>query len=73
MSEPNQTDGARLTQNEFVALMNLMMTADPFPAADRDEEIIERLLASEAARRGFGGWYEAYHEMGGGNREAGDE
>jgi len=54
-------DGPRLDDEEFRSLMDLTMVSDPWPLDDDSEESVERLLASEAARRGFDGWYEAYH------------
>lgn len=49
---------------EFKALLNLFMSADPFPASEEDHEKLLVLLNRESQRRGYDGWIEAFHDWG---------
>ena len=53
----------RLEEDEFVALLNLLICSDPFPdGVDRGP--IERLLNQESQARGLEDWVVALHEVG---------
>ncbi len=52
-----------MTDRQLRALLNLFMCSDPWPASDDDIAVIEALITTEVAKRGFPDWIEAYHSM----------
>lgn len=58
-----KVSGARLTDEEFRALLNLYMASDPPPVSQEDDETFHHLLATECDARGIDGWVVAYHEF----------
>lgn len=54
-----------MNDTDFRALLNLIMSADPWPVKDggENQQIIESMATEEAKRRGFDTWVEAYHKM----------
>ena len=53
-----------MTDIEFAAFLRLLMCSDPWPVEDADSEASVKAWADgEAARRGFSGWVDAYHQM----------
>lgn len=53
----------RIPTAEYRALLDLYMAADPSPVDDETDETVQKFLANEAARYGYDGWIEAYHEV----------
>ena len=51
-----------LYDDEFRALLDLFMVSDPWPLDERAEGVVQDLLTSESASRGYGSWVVAYHE-----------
>lgn len=52
-----------MNDQEFRALMNLVMASDPSPLSLREDDILNILLDKEAEERGYDSWYVAYHEF----------
>jgi len=50
-----------MTEQEFRALLNLFMSADPWPASTEDHTVIEDMLNKEAEAHKYDGWIEAFH------------
>ena len=51
-----------LYNDEFRALLDLLMVSDPWPLDDRAHGVLLKLLTSESAARGYESWETAYHE-----------
>jgi len=53
----------RFSAQEYGTLLQLMMTADPWPLAASERDRMVGMLNDEAEARGYDGWVEAYHEL----------
>jgi len=49
---------------EFRTLLDLYMVVDPWPLTDLHEWQFRKMLETEAKRRGFRNWVQAYHNFG---------
>lgn len=58
-----KVSGARLTGEQFRAMLNLYMASDPSPVNEEDDGEIWGLLATECDARGIDDWVVAYHEF----------
>lgn len=58
-----KASAARLTDEEFRALLNLYMASDPSPVSEEDDGEIWHLLATECDARNIDNWVVAYHEF----------
>lgn len=52
-----------MSDEQFRALMNLIMLSDPTPLPQPEDEAIQQLADEEAQKRGFLNWIEAYHRF----------
>jgi hypothetical protein len=52
-----------MSNEEFRALLDLMMVSDPWPLNVPEYEALEGLFARESDARGFASWIVAYHEL----------
>jgi hypothetical protein len=52
----------RLHDDEFTALLNVLMEADPW-AFTGNRDVIEKMLDAESRARGYGDWIEAIHHV----------
>lgn len=53
-----------MKDEEFRALLDLIMCSDPWPVNDKsNQEIIEAMAKHEAIERGFTGRVDAYHKF----------
>lgn len=55
----------RMTDLQFRALLDWWMVSDPWPLSTDgwQHQELEALIVSEAQRRGYDGWADAYHEF----------
>jgi len=53
----------KMTDDEFMAFMALIMCADPTPLTDEGDQLLKDFADREAVRRGYDNWIVAYHEM----------
>lgn len=57
----------QLSDEQYRALLDLMMCSDPWPldgeSGDREHGVLVELLDAEAKRRGWDNWVVAYHEF----------
>jgi len=51
----------RMTNEEFNALMELLMCCDPWLVGTKNEKIVKEWADKEARARGYRDWIEAYH------------
>lgn len=52
-----------MSDREFRMLLDLLMSADPWPLEAADRDVLEAMLDAEAVRRGFKHWQAAYHQF----------
>ena len=52
-----------MTKRQYRAFLNLMMSADPWPASKDDYDEMDRYADRTAADRGYKGWIEAFHRF----------
>lgn len=57
------TENRRIPTEQFRAILDLYMAADPSPVDEEADERCQRFLAEEASRYGYDGWVAAYHEV----------
>jgi hypothetical protein len=50
-----------MNDSEYRSFLNLLMCSDPWPASAFDALSLEGLALSEALKRGYPDWIEAYH------------
>jgi hypothetical protein len=53
----------KLSDEEFRALLSMMMASDPNPAGSKVDDVMVGLVKRESAARGFDSWFTAYHEF----------
>jgi len=52
-----------MSDKEYRALINLLMTSDPWPAGEEDAITLKRLADREARDRGYEDWIDASHNF----------
>jgi hypothetical protein len=57
------SDETTLSDNHFSTLLAWVMVSDPWQLSEHQRERMVEMLDSEAERRGFTDWTEAYHEL----------
>ena len=62
--EPESQKYSVMTGDQFRAFLNLMMVSDPWPLKDVEHASLLDFADSEAAKRGYENWIEAYHKFG---------
>jgi hypothetical protein len=49
-----------MTDNQFKAILALLMCSDPWPIEGANQAIVEAWANEEAVRRGYLSWFDAY-------------
>ena len=52
-----------MSNKHFRALLDWFMCSDPWPADQKNHELVTEFIEDESTKRGYGCWVEAYHDL----------